>query len=298
MTVTNNKLVSVVIPNYNYANYVGEAVESVLRQTYNSVEIIVVDDGSTDGSKEVLSSYGGEIKTIFQDNSGVSAARNNGANQSSGKYLAFLDADDIWLPRKIEAQVKLFEENENLGLVHVGVEDIDAEGNAIEINTDGLAGRVSRELLLFERSVILGGGSGFMIRRDLFEKLNGFDLNLLTSADWDIFFRAATESEVGFVPDVLLKYRMHGSNMHGNVKRMEREMLYAFGKAFSDAPQEINAIKSRSYGNLYRVLAGSYFRQGAYLSFLRQSGNSILRSPKNLVYFLKFPIRRLSGNSA
>src|SRR5438045_4325502 len=94
-------LVSVVIPNYNYARYVGDAVDSVLGQTYADLEVIVVDDGSTDASRDVLLSYGDSVKTISQQNQGVSAARNNGVAASRGEFVAFLDADDLWLPEKV-----------------------------------------------------------------------------------------------------------------------------------------------------------------------------------------------------
>ena len=119
-------LVSVVIPNYNYANYLREALDSVLAQSYSDIEIVVVDDGSTDGSKDVIAAYDDRINAIFQKNEGVSAARNNGVLAGSGEFIAFLDADDAWLPTKVERQVAMFRSDPALGLVHVGVEEIDA----------------------------------------------------------------------------------------------------------------------------------------------------------------------------
>lgn len=283
-------LVSVIIPNYNYANYVSEAVDSVLGQTYENIEIIVIDDGSKDASKEILQSYGDKITTVFQENAGVSAARNNGFKNSVGKYIAFLDADDVWFPEKIAKQVELFEKEKDLGLVHVGVEEIDGEGNSLRIILDGMEGDVSHEFLLFERSVVLGGGSGMMIPREVFEKIGGFDLNLLTSADWDLFYRISKDHKIGFVPEVLLKYRMHGSNMHGNIKRMEREMLYGYEKAFKNGAE---VDEKKCYGNLHLTLAGSYFQAGQYTDFLRHSIKSIYLKPSNFSHFATFPIRLL-----
>lgn len=286
-------LVSVIIPNYNYANYVREAIDSVLDQTYENVEIIVVDDGSKDGSKEILESYGNKIKAVFQENAGVSKARNNGVEQSKGEYLAFLDADDIWLPEKIEKQVELFEKDKSLGLVHVGVEDIDKNGDVIETILNGLSGSVSHEFLLFERAVVLGGGSGMMIPRKVFDNIGGFDLELLTSADWDICYHICRRYEIGFVPKVLLRYRIHGSNMHGNITRMEREMLYAYEKAFKDEAEDVQNLKRKAYGNLHQVLAGSYYRAGQYSDFVRHTLKSIYLKPSNFAYFAAFPLRRL-----
>src|SRR5688500_3318505 len=100
--------VSVIIPNHNYVHYLREAIDGVINQTYPDIEIIVVDDGSTDGSREILKSYGERIVSICQNNQGVSAARNNGVRSSRGQYVAFLDADDSWLPEKIEREVEQF----------------------------------------------------------------------------------------------------------------------------------------------------------------------------------------------
>lgn len=283
-------LVSVIIPNYNYASYVREAIDSVLAQTYSNIEIIVVDDGSKDESKIILESYGNKIKAIFQQNQGVSAARNNGIEQSKGEFIAFLDADDVWLPQKIEKQIERFSGDESLGLVHVGVEDIDADGNILQAHLDGLEGDVSHELLLFTRAVILGGGSGIMIRHSILKEIGGFDSRLSTSADWDVIYQVSNRYKVGFIAEILLKYRIHGSNMHGNIPRMEREMMLCFEKAFDGKPK---VDKRKCYGNLHKILAGSYFHAKYYPQFLNHTLKSLLKNPSNLGYFVEFPIRRL-----
>lgn len=282
--------VSVIIPNYNYSQYLREAIDSVLAQTYTNIEVIVVDDGSTDGSREVLASYGGRITAIFQKNAGVSAARNNGVSHSGGKYIAFLDADDVWFPTKIERQVAMFENDDRLGLVHVGVVEIDGEGNSLLERTDGMSGKVADELLRFEQTVILGGGSGFIVPRRVFDEIGGFDTRLSTSADWDICYEVSRRYPIGFVREILLKYRVHSSNMHGNIGAMEHDMLLGFEKAFADGNV---ADKSRCYGNLHKMLAGSYFRSGKYGDFTRHAFKSVINRPANLGYFLQFPLRRL-----
>ena len=250
--------------------------------------MIVVDDGSTDGSRAVVESYGDRIKAVFQQNAGVSAARNNGVTHSSGELIAFLDADDIWMPDKIASQVERFSRDVSLGLVHVGVAEIDAEGRVTGERVDGLEGDVADELLLLERGVILGGGSGIMLPRTVFDEVGGFDEDLSTSADWDLFVRICRKHPAAFVPDVLLKYRVHHSNMHGNLAAMEHDMLRGFQKAFSS---EKSDIKGRSYGNLHKVLAGSNYRAGNYGAFLRHALKSVSYQPANLGYFLTAPFR-------
>ena len=284
----NKPKVSAIIPNYNYAQYVGEAIDSVLDQTYPNIEVVVVDDGSSDGSREILEGYGDRIKVILQENQGVSAARNNGVKASEGRYLAFLDADDAWLPTKIQKQVDALNNSQNPGLVHVGVAEIDADGKVIRERLDGLEGDVQKELLLIERSVILGGGSGSMITRQVFNEVSGFDEGLSTSADWDMFVRICGLHEAVFVPEVLLKYRIHLSNMHGNLAAMEHDMLRGLEKAFSS---NASAPRSRCYGNLHKVLAASNFYAGNMTASMRHAIKSISYRPSNTAYFLSAPFR-------
>lgn len=285
-------LVSVVIPNYNYAQYLGEAIDSVLSQTYPEIEIIVVDDGSSDGSKEILLGYGDRIKTILQQNQGVAAARNKGVSASSGEFIAFLDADDSWLPEKIEKQVECFRDDEMLGLVHVGVIEIDGAGRMIRERVEGGQGEIWQELLLFSGKGILGGGSGTMAPRTVFDEVSGFDERLSTSADWDLYFQISSKYQVGFVPQPLLKYRVHNSNMHTNIDVMERDMKLAFEKAFRTESPGLSAIKSRAYGSLHQNLAGSYFVAGDYLPFAMNSIKSLAFNPANIIHFLKVPKSR------
>ncbi len=283
-----NPIVSVVIPNYNYAHYLRETVDSVLDQTYRNIEIIVVDDGSKDSSKEILDSYGDKIRTNFQKNQGVSVARNNGVKESHGEYVAFLDADDAWLPTKIEKQVERFERQPELGLVHVGVDEIDADGNSLVERLEGVEGDVSGILLMLKREGVLGGGSGLMVPRTVFDEVGGFDTQLSTSADWDLFYRISERYRVGFVSEILLRYRVHNSNMHGNVEVLEHDMMLAFAKAFRRETPELEKLKRPAYGSLHQILAGSYFVAGDYPAFISHSIKSLYFNPQNISYFLKF----------
>jgi len=285
-------LVSVIIPNYNYAHYLPQAINSVLAQTYSQVEIIVIDDGSTDDSVTVLRSYGDRIRWLKQPNQGVSAARNVGAHNTKGELVAFLDADDFWLPEKLERQVQLFLADPELGLVHCGVEEIDDNGARLRLRLDGRDGWVATDMLLFDRAVMLGGGSGLVVRRSDFEALGGFDTSLSTSADWEFFYRMATHARVGFVPIPLLKYRVHGSNMHTNVRALEHDMLIGYEKAFSCNSAELPELRRRCYGNLHMVLAGSFFRAGHKTDFARHALKSLWLTPGNLKSLLGYPMRR------
>lgn len=277
-------LVSVIIPNYNYATYVGEAIDSVLAQDYPRVEIIVVDDGSSDDSRFVIESYGGSVKGIFQQNQGVSATRNTGIAASCGEFVAFLDADDVWMPTKLSRQMERFGESA-VGMVHAGVTEIDDSGTVIGENLAGREGRVSNDILAL-LPVILGGGSGVVVRRRILEEIGGFDTRLSTSADWELYYRIATKCEVAFIREPLVRYRVHGTNMHNNVEAMEHDLQIGFAKAFADKSAAAQAIKAEAIGRFHTILAGSYFHQARYLKFLSHALATIWHTPSNVGHFL------------
>lgn len=286
-------LVSVVIPNYNYARYLSEAIDSVLAQTYPKIEVIVVDDGSTDESIPKLRQYGSRIQYIQQKNQGVAAARNRGIHQSVGELIAFLDADDYWLPLKIERQVEQFIKAPGLGMVHCGVIEFGEVTGVEVIRLDGQQGDVADELLLLQRSVILGGGSGLIVQRSILEEIQGFDTRLSTSADWDLFYRIARKYRVGFVAEPLVKYRRHRSNMHSNINAMEQDMLLGFHKAFTNASLETQRLRRRAYAKLHLILAGSYFQARQLRKSMCHWGRSLLYSTEGIGYLLNYPLRQL-----
>ncbi|HEX9930540.1 MAG TPA: glycosyltransferase family A protein [Pyrinomonadaceae bacterium] len=293
----NQPSVSVIIPNYNYGRFLSEAIDSVLAQTYSNVEIVVVDDGSSDNSLEILAEYEKKgIKVVRQKNSGVGAARNTGVKNSSGDLIAFLDADDVWLPRKIEKQVERLLSNRDFGLVTCAIREFDAAGNTIygETHAKGKEGWCAEDILLF-KPVTPGPGSSTLIWRELFEKTGGFDerKEMHPLEDWEFLYRAARISQIAFVPEALVEYRNHGTNGHLNTPRFERSLLLAYKKIFETADKQTLKLRRRCYGNLYKMVAGSYLLAGEYKNFLKNTGKSLFITPENLTYFAAFPIRRL-----
>lgn len=285
-------LVLVVIPSYNYAQYLPEAIDSVLAQTYPKIEVIVVDDGSTDESILTLKQYSSRIRYIRQKNQGVAAARNRGIHQSVGELIAFLDADDYWLPLKIERQVEQFIKTPDLGMVHCGVIEVD-EATGLEVKRlDGQQGDVADELLLLQRPVILGGGSGLMAQRAILEEIEGFDTRLSTSADWDLCYRIARKYRVGFVAELLVKYRRHPSNMHRHINAMEQDMFLGFHNVFSNASPETQRLRRRAYAKLHLILAGSYFQAGQLRTSMCHWGRSLMYSTEAISYLLKYLLRQ------
>jgi len=286
--------VSVVIPAYNQDRFLGTAIRSVLEQTLPPDEVIVVDDGSTDGTGDVLAAFGDSVVVVGQVNSGVSAARNAGVARASGSLIAFLDADDVWVPAKLERQVDRFRRDPDLGLVHTGVQHIDEGGAVTGANVDGLDGWVSREMLLLRRPVVLEAGSTAVVPRRVFEALGGFDTRLSTAADWDLSYRISRRHRVGFVPDVLVSYRHHGENMHSNVDSLRHDMLLAFEKAFSEDPEVDRATRRRAYARLHLILSGSYAHVPNWPSAIRHGALAVALVPSQLSYMVRTRSRRRS----
>lgn len=226
--------VSVIIPNYNYAQYVGEAIESVLNQTYKDIEIVVVNNGSTDNSMDVLTKYSKKIRLINQENLGQSGARKSGLEMATGDYIAFLDADDKWAPEKIEKQILLF--TPTVELVYCGINLFSEKAQAIiatEIPT--FKGSCSDAFIEYPGvSIVLSGESTSIFTRSLLEKVGGFDPELNSAAGWDFFRRCSKFSEFDFVPEPLVNYRLHSSNMSNSSKNTIMDIRRAYKKLFTD----------------------------------------------------------------
>lgn len=197
--------VSVVIPTYNRAHVVGRAIRSVLNQTYQDFEIIVVDDGSTDNTEEVVKSFNDpRIRYIrHEENRGGSAARNTGIRAARGAYIAFLDSDDEWLPEKLAKQVqKMTCSGDQVGFVYTGVKVIDAEtGRCLVEKVPFLEGNVYSQLL---EGAFIGTCSSVMVRKTAIEEVSGFDEQLVSRQDWDCWIRIAYSYNVSCIPECLV----------------------------------------------------------------------------------------------
>ena len=269
------------IPVYNGAGYVGEAISSVLAQTLKPLECIVVDDGSTDATAAVVSEYGREVKYVYQENRGVSLARNRGAAEAVGDVLAFLDHDDAWLPHKLERQLAELRNGEAM-LVICAMSITDASGVVTGERRLRATGNLAAGMLMFDGTEVPSCSSTGVIWKNAFHQLGGFDLRLGTSADWDLLFNAVIRGWLGYVDEPLVRYRVHGENMSRSVPAMEHDMLYAYRKAFADPrlPASLRDSRRRAYAQLYRMLSGSYNHAGDNRNALRTAVASLLNDPR------------------
>jgi len=214
------ELVSVIMPNFNGARFLGEAIGSVLAQTYRPVELIVVDDGSTDGSRQAIGRYGDGVTLIALAHTGLPGrVRNRGLLAARGGLVAFLDSDDLWLPEKLALQVAYLEARPEVGLVHSNLQVIDGAGRYVRDIFLGCAGSRGLSDDDPEPSFVqlLNGDSGVwtssvLVRRHVLDRVGGFDETLTVAEDYDLWIRIAREFRIGFVPDALAKHRKHGGN--------------------------------------------------------------------------------------
>jgi glycosyltransferase involved in cell wall biosynthesis len=223
-------LVSIIIPCYNQGRYLSAAIDSVLGQTHKNIEVIVVDDGSTDDTSQVAARYAAEsrIRYVRQENRGPSAARNAGVAISKGEYVNFLDADDTLLPEKLERQLDILQADPALALVYCDIFYIDENGVDIpEKSATSIA--QSRRILsgdIFD-SLFIGGyfpPHTPLLRFDAYKQSGGFDQDLRGCCDWDLWLRiAANGNRAYYLNEKLAAYRMHGANMSNNFGHMRDE---------------------------------------------------------------------------
>ena len=176
------------------------------------------------------------------------------------------------------------------------MQEIDGQGNAVGLNLEGKEGWVADDMLLL-KPVIIGPGGTIIVKREAFQAAGVFDERLEIYEDWEFCYRVARKFKIGFVPEVLLDYRVHGKNSHLNLKKMERSLLIAFEKAFDTKDESVSRLRRECYGNLYKILAGSSFRAGNYRMFTKYLIKSLRQKPGDIQYYLEFPVRRLrKGN--
>lgn len=257
--------VSVVIPTYNREAFLPDAIDSVLSQTLRPYEIIVVDDGSTDATSKVLEKYSNEITIIRQENSGVSVARNAGIKIASGSLVAFLDSDDIWLPKKLARELECFESDPALALVHSDVFLLkDGVRTRPRSGREKFSGNCYSEF--FFESPAFPILSTVMVRASSIARVGLFDEHLRTSEDIDFWLRIARFYPFKFINESLILRRIHGQNLTCDMSKFFVTDLRVYEKAAQEDPKVMRLVGRATYLNrLGRIayLAGYWiYREG------------------------------------
>ncbi len=245
--------VSVVIPAHNAAPWLGDTLRSVLAQTYRDFEVIVVNDGSTDGTGTVIASFGQKIRCVEQPNQGLPAARNAGIRHALGDWIAFLDADDLWLKDKLERQMSLLTESQTLTWVYSEAYMFDdATGTTTSTLNAGRRlpdGQILRQLFL---SNFIGTPTP-VIRRDVFEDVGMFDETIVPlGEDWDMWLRVAARCPVGLVRRPLARYRVRQASLSRSLDYRVgfQSLMSVIDRATVREPERLGPLKNHSVANL------------------------------------------------
>lgn len=281
------KKITVIIPTYNLANYLCEAIDSVLNQTFKDFEIIVIDDGSTDSTKAKTDKYNNTIKYFYQKNSGVSVARNKGLKESRGEYIAFLDADDMWLPKKLENSLA-FLENGNFDWICTGRSTLTKEGHMVGRNIKPESeifddkGRINKlEIGLFNLNYSLAITSTVVIKRKCIETCGLFDVTLKQCEDLDLLLRFKEAGlKGGYLDESLVIKRSHGANLsRGNPLKNLRYTIKV-AKKHARILHLDKILVGKLYSEFWWEIALAYYLNGSKWRAIKYSLVSLYFYPR------------------
>lgn len=270
--------VSIIIPTYNRLKFLQEAIDSVLAQHYQGYELIVVDDGSTDNTRQIAQKYSGKISYIYQENRGVSAARNRGIDKSTGEYLCFLDSDDLWKPDKLSTQVSFMDNNLDYPVCYTDEIWI---RNGVRVNQREKHRKYGGLIFPYCLPLCIISPSSVMIRRELLDRVGGFDESLPACEDYDLWLRIAKDYPIYFIEQpLIIKRGGHEDQLSRKYYGMDRYRIIALEKLlagdnlsaeYEKLVRQQLAIKCRIYAEgCYKrgkqAEAEAYFRMGRIIS--------------------------------
>ena len=294
-------MISVIIPVYNGEGTIKETIESVLNQTFSDLEIIIINDGSTDSTLEILSTIDdSRIKVFSYPNAGPSASRNRGIDNSQGEYISFIDADDLWTPDKLESQLQALKSNPQAVVAYSWTDYIDERSQFLRKGLHPkFKGNVYEELL---KGNFLENGSNPLIQKDAFREVGNFDesLKCIGVEDWDMYLRLAAEYQFICIPSPQILYRVSSNSTSTKIDKMEKAGLYVIQKNFAQAPPSFQHHKKETLTNIYIYLAlksvegiPSFQKSQTglkYLGYLLKHDPSLIRKRQRLASILVFKV--------
>ncbi|MCF6216336.1 MAG: glycosyltransferase [Emcibacter sp.] len=285
------QLVSIIMAAYNAEKTIAETVESLLAQTYPYKEIIITNDGSTDNTPRILDRFSEQhpniIKIIHQKNMGQSIARNASIAATSGAFVAFMDADDIWAENKIERQVQYFSDHPEISMIYTEGMTIDEKGNKLNaFNCSKEFTGNCFETLFLNNDII---GSSVMVRKAVLDKVGTFTPYLRACENWELWTRISREHQIDFIDEELAYYRQHDSNMSQNIDWMIENRLKAIRHnhaQYKDIVANEGALTNEAYFRAYRGFGGVYLGQLELKKARRYIALAIKHNPKSLRMYL------------
>ncbi len=283
--------VSVVIPAHNAASTIRDTLASLSAQSFRDFEAIVIDDGSADDTARVAEDCDDErIRVISVENGGVATARNVGIEAAAGELLAFLDADDLWLPAKLERQLERLHADASAGMCVTAATRIDAAGR--KLGPMPLAHAADNCSALLLGSMVLGCVSSGVFRRAVLKRAGAFNPRFSQCADWDLWLRASTVTRIALVDEPLVLYRSASGNMSSDIELLERD-TFAVLDAFFDAPQgrPYAALRRRAYATHWMICSGSYLHSRRLRPAVRCLLRGLWSDPRTIGRPMGLPVR-------
>ena len=289
--MSNPPIISVVIPAYNAERTLAATIQSVLHQTYQDFEIIIVDDGSIDETPSIAQSFGQQVRHIRQARSNPATARNHGATESQGEWVAFLDADDLWLPQKLQRQMQFLERYPQVDAVQTGAYLVNNALQVVEVRNCHPGHDAYVDLLLFRN--LPAFSSSLLIRKQCFLGLGGFSTDLIMET-WDMACRIARYGTLKSLPECLVLYRQHLGNRSRDVKLHYETGLRSLSRLFADPSLDpsVRLHQKHIWARFYAMLAGGYFRNRQWADCLNWAWKALATSPCVVPYLVSMPVRR------
>jgi glycosyltransferase involved in cell wall biosynthesis len=261
--MTTMPTISVIIPAFNAQATIKETIASVQAQTFSDFEIIVIDDGSTDGTLELVSTIKDERLRIFSyENGGVAVARNRGISHATGEFIALLDADDLWTPDKLELQLAALQKYPEAGVAYSWTYfKYEEDESSYADESSFFEGNVYADLLVRN---FLHNGSNPLIRGKAIESVGEFDPVCVPCEDWDFYLRLAVQWTFVLVPKSQILYRQSSGSASSKVEVMEKSLLIVIEKAFQGAPLNLQFLKKQSLSWVYKYAAQQYLKYGRH----------------------------------
>jgi glycosyltransferase involved in cell wall biosynthesis len=283
--MTGHPTVSVIMAAYNHAGYIAQAIASVLSQSWQDFELIIIDDGSTDRTQEVVAGFGDSVRYIYQANQGQGGARTIGIAHARGEFVSFLDDDDLWLPNCLETVMTILQPRPEVGALYAACQVIDSEGNRLP----QIMSRVVKPGEMYETLVEGGWFPPLVVtvRKSVLDDVGPLDLSLRGTDDWELWLRVAKKYPFMGISDVIASYRMHGGGLSANTEHMLADKKKAITKHFGPEegnPAEWPGLRRRAYGGAYR-LAGLAHMEA------RNMADGQTRLKQALLYYPEFARR-------
>ena len=276
--------VSIIVPSYNSAQYLPEALESALCQTYQDYEIIVIDDGSTDQTKDIVQGFAADhpekIRYIYQENKGLAVARNTAIKHARGKFLALLDSDDKWLPERLEYTVKAIESDDAVGLAYCDITYVDEAGTPLgspERDSRYLSGNIFEYIFLRKVHIV---SPSVIFRKSCCDQVGGFDENLarLGCEDRDLWLRISQQYKAVYVDKVLALYRVRKTSMSRKREKMMRARLYVIDK-YCPAGGNGRNLRRKALAKIYHDLGDEYLLERKFNESRKQYAKALTQNP-------------------